>query len=538
MIRRHVLAALTVGVVAADEDAARAELTRIDWILRGRARRRLEAALIDATLAVGPAVANEDALETRHRLRAAALIIDGRGDCDLTDRDAVAAAYAELVAPPPARTPIVTAVAALTALVLMTALGTAAVTIVTTHPEAAYTRPAPPPPAGVFRDGGVPARDPAIERLLAGALPALLSHKVTDEAGRHHTAAALRGDPAIAARGPALVTAWRAMIDAIETWMDLDSTSASYRDVSEELRARIEVVSDQLAAAQLGYYLDPEILAEHSRRRAGIYTYRIERVSFVSANEKRVRVLDVRRLDHVGDDLAMLGMTTDELHDSIVVVDQIETKVRTQLLPVLQGAPYWLGDDTWARTRGRGVAMAAGDAIRRELRGVLADVPAEQLEARVNTLVTASVRHHEAQHGYDHDRDLPTPAALAPWVGPHTGTFAIRARYEMSGYLAQIASDLFLPQLTLWNLSRHAFHRSDTSRVEEQFVAVVIIEGLARRLGIPSPGPVIHNGNIDRDRLAALVLPITERSTIELRAAAAKLWSESFDERLVRITDE
>ena len=534
MIRRHVLAALTLGVAAGDEEVARAELARIDWILRGRARRRLEAALIDATLASGPAT--DDPAEIRHRLRAAALIVQRRTDCDLGDRGAVAAAYAELVAPPPARTPIVTVVAALTALVLMTALGTAAVRIVTTHPETSFTRPPPPPPVGVFRDGGVPLRDPAIEQVLASALPALVAHKVTDEAGRRREVAALREPLAIAAHGPRLAAAWREMIEAIDAWMDLDSTDASYRTASEELRARIEVVSDQLAAVELGYYLDPEILAEHSRRRAGIYAYRIEQVAFVSANAKRVRVLDVRRLDHLGDDLAVLGMTTEELHDSIVVLDQIDAKVRTQLLPVLAGAPYWLGDDVWARTRGRGIAVAAGDAIRRELRVVLGDTP--NVEARVRELVTESVRHHEAQHGYDHDRDLPMPAALAPYVGAATTTFAIRARYELSGYLAQIASDLWLPQLTLWNLSRHAFRRSATSRLEEQFVGVVVIEGLARRLGIPSPGPVIHDGNIDRDRLAALVLPLTERSTIELRAAAAKLWAESFGERLVRITDE
>ena len=56
MIRRHVLAAVDAGVAAGDDDAARAALRRIDWILRGQARRRLEHALIEAALATGVGV--------------------------------------------------------------------------------------------------------------------------------------------------------------------------------------------------------------------------------------------------------------------------------------------------------------------------------------------------------------------------------------------------------------------------------------------------------------------------------------------------
>lgn len=183
--------------------------------------------------------------------------------------------------------------------------------------------------------------------------------------------------------------------------------------------------------------------------------------------------------------------------------------------------------------------MAAGDAIRREL-VIALGTDASSLElttVRCRNLITASVRHHEAQHGYDHDRDLRLPAALAEHVGEASSAFAVRSRYELSAYLGQIASDIWLPQLTLWNLSRHAF-RGSNKRIEEAYVAVVIVEGLARQLHIESAGPVFHNGALDRDRLAALVGPIAARSTTELRSAAAKLWADLFDQRLVRIVDE
>ncbi len=538
MIRRHVLAALTVGVAAGDDDVARASLGKIDWILRRPARRRLEHALIDASLATG--VVSDDPEATRHRLRAAALIVEGADDCDLADREEIAAAYAAVTPRAPARWPVVTIMAAIAAIAVAIGAASTAVQIVTTSaPQGVYTRPAPPDPVGAFRDGGVPLRDPAIEQVLAIDLPRLVDHRVADEAGRHGLAVALRDHPAFAAHGPALATAWRQMIDGIDHWMDLDSTDRSFRTSSNELRARIDVMSDQLAAARLGYYLDPEILAEHSRRRAGIYAYRVDEVTFVRANDKRVRVLGVRRLDHLDDAVALLGITTEELHDSVVVLDQIDDKVRTQILPVLAGGAYPLGDDAWARAHGRGIASAAGDAIRREL-AVALGTDAGSLElatARLRKLVTSSVRHHEAQHGYDHDRDLRVPSALADHVGAPSSEFAVRSRYELSAYLSQIASDLWLPQLTLWNLSRHAFRGSNT-RIAEAYVAVVAIEGIAHQLHIETAGPVLRNGAIDRDRLAALVGPIAARSTTELRSAAAKLWAELFEQRLVRIVDE
>jgi len=529
-------------VAAGDDDAARTSLGRIDWILRGRARRRLENALTDASLATG--ILGDDPEATRHRLRAAALIVQGRDDCDLADRDGITAAYAGVAPCAPARWPVATIVCAIAAVAITVGVASAAIKIVTTtDPGAAYLRPFPPPPVGAFREGGVPMRDPMIEHVLAVELPGLVDHPVADEDGRHRVATVLRDHPrdhpAFATHGPALATAWRDMIDGIDRWMDLDSTDRTFRAMSTELRARVDVASDQLAAARLGYYLDPEILAEHSRRRTGIYAYRVDEVAFVRTNDERVRVLGVRRLDHLEDVVTLLGLTTEELHDSVVVLDQIDEKVRSQILLVLTGGGYPLGDDAWGRSRGRAIAVAAGDAIRREL-VIALGTDASSLElatVRCRNLITASVRHHEAQHGYDHDRDLRLPAALAEHVGEASSAFAVRSRYELSAYLGQIASDIWLPQLTLWNLSRHAF-RGSNKRIEEAYVAVVIVEGLARQLHIESAGPVFHNGALDRDRLAALVGPIAARSTTELRSAAAKLWADLFDQHLVRIVDE
>jgi hypothetical protein len=105
-----------------------------------------------------------------------------------------------------------------------------------------------------------------------------------------------------------------------------------------------------------------------------------------------------------------------------------------------------------------------------------------------------------------------------------------------SAWISQIASDTWLPQLTLWNLARHGFRRT-TARRAESYVDVVVIESMARELGISPSGPIVHGGEIDRDRLARLVIPLSRRTTVELRSAAAALWRDLYGAPLVRLYD-
>ncbi len=546
MIRRHVLTALAIGVEAGDDEAARSSLENIEWVLRRPARRRLEKALLEAAIATGT-TDFDDTEAVRHWLRAAALIVRAEGEA-LADRARVAAAYGRAAVRAPMRFPLATVIAAMLAVGSATAFGAATVMAIKAPVGGeAYRRPTPPPPAGVFATGGVPRRDKEIEIVLGVQLPKLvamseLSRKgPVDNGARDQMVQLLRADTAFAAHGPALAIAWRRMIDTYERWMVMVPGDRGYGDVSRELRARFDVVSDQMAAAELGYYIDPEIVSDpHPRRRAGIYSYRIERVAFVRANDREpIRVFDARRLDPADGGAAMLGMKQDELDDPIVLLDTVEAKVQNQILPVLAGATFPVGDDGWVyTTRGRDVAASAAYGIRTELLAALYTAAQDPEQAAIKTreLITASVRHHEAQHKLDHDVALPYPPELSTRLGDKKNDpFAVRTRYELSAYLSQIASDTWLPQLTLWNLARHGFHKGQ--RREETFVAVVVIEGLARKLGIAPVGAVIRNGEVDRDRLALLASPLAQRTTAELRRAAAELWAEMFGEPLVRLYD-
>jgi hypothetical protein len=521
---RHVLAAIAQGVTAADDDVARAALGRGDWVLRGVARRRLNQLLIDAQIATSSS--DDDAASRRHVLRIAALMILG-DPVDYRDRDAVERAYDEKTAVPAPRIPVASIAAGAAILALSTTIAAATVIVVTAPPpNATYTRFAAPEPAGAFVKGGTPRHDVAIEKVLA-ELPSLVGKR-----------AATR-DPMAFSAYPAVASTWRDLIDAVPTY-DLDDRSREHAD----LRERLAALSDQFVGAGLGYFVS---LERTSRNEPIVGVYKIAKVTFVRANDERIRVLDAQRLGHADPARPVLGMKPEGMADPVVLLEEINAHVATQYLPVLDGAPYALADDGWGRTpRGRNATAAATRAIRRELGVALGSAGAERGQAtiRLRKLVLASVRHHEAQHGREQARIPSMPAELAKYVGPprdssgRGNAMAVRARNELSAYISQIASDMWLPQASLWNLARHAFQSSRRGS-PESFAAVIVLEGLARQLAISTDkGGVFRRGEIDRDRLAELVAPLAGKTTIELRSAAARLWAELFDEPLVRLVDD
>lgn len=514
MVRRHVLAAIAKGVAAGEVEVARNALGRIDWVLRGQARRRLEAALIDAALLSGVLDA-DDAGPARHLLRVAGLIVRGavgvdRPGVELTDSAAVIVAYGDddmAVA----RVPFASIAAALLVLTVTTAVVAATLTV---EVPGSFSRPKPPAAVGAYRDGGTPTHDKAIETVLAGELAKPTS------ADR---------EPAAFARWSEIETSWHGLIEALSSY--------SVGDDETELRARVQVLSDQFAAVGLGYFVDVEL----PPMRAPVLTaYRVEKVTFVRADRERVRVLDMRRLGRQANPKPWLGMKPEGFADAIVLLDQIDAHVRSELLPVLDGHRYELADDSWSRTKlARDAANAATRAVRREL--ALAVGSRDDAAARVRQLLVASVRHHEAQHGIEQDREPVQPEVLYAHVGPirsgrKIDTHALRTRNELSAYTSQIASDMWMPQVALWSVARHAFRSG--RQTPEAVAAVVILEGLAKELGISTGVTAIRGETIDRDRLAALVAPLAATPTIELRSAAARLWAQLFGTRLVRLVDD
>jgi hypothetical protein len=619
VIDRWVLWALATGVATGDDDAARAALRNADWLVRRRARRRLERAIADAARASGETVVGDPAA-TRHVLMTAALTVADRF-CVPTSPTCVAVEYAAMATPVAPRLWIATLGAAM---FVAAAVITLVVTLAWSPRPTVRPLPAPlpPPAAGAFHDGGQPLADPAIAALLAGELVALLGEIDADRQSGSHSArrqdhaAALAGSPAITAHGPALAEAWQAMIAALEGWVDLPSSGAAAESAVHDLVRLTRAVSNQLAAADLGYYLEASAVSLADGAHAIVSSYRIEEVRFVTADGVPRPVLALRRLDHINYEHALLGMQSNELGGAAVLLDQLDQYIASKVMRGLApGAPYPVGDAAWtAQPVGHQVAVAAGDAVRRELARWLGDddaetagdvarllderaslleqwrtslarrdqglrrietlklperfldqlsgsVPSRQLEraraieaelahldapriaARLHALVASTIRRHEAQHGVDEDRrrELRYPIQLAEHIGPPARRdgpdrrYQVRVRGELSGYLSQIANDPITPQLAYWDLVASAFSRTAWG-TPESYVAVLVSEGLARALKLPSQ-PLIHDGEVDRQQLATLAVAIADRSDQALRDAAAATWHELFGEPVTRIVD-
>ena len=147
------------------------------------------------------------------------------------------------------------------------------------------------------------------------------------------------------------------------------------------------------------------------------------------------------------------------------------------------------------------------------------------------------MRRHEARHGIDNDRSTPLrfPKQLAAYVDNDGGPMALRARAELAGYLSQIGNEPVTPQFALWNLASLTFNRSRWESAEF-YAGVVVIEGLARQLGVTG-GPVITRGQFDRQRLVALAEPLAAQSSDKLRAAARNLSDRVYGEPMLPIVD-
>src|SRR5262245_19055706 len=101
MLERQMLGSLFVAAEAGFQHAAAAEVARVDPLLRGAVRRRLQQAVDRGVDLTGP---QTDALDEAHQLRVAYLLASGQlGSVDVKSRDAVAVAFDAAKRKPPPR---------------------------------------------------------------------------------------------------------------------------------------------------------------------------------------------------------------------------------------------------------------------------------------------------------------------------------------------------------------------------------------------------------------------------------------------------
>ena len=610
MFRRHVLAALGAGVAANDDDAARAALKRADPVARMFARRKLERSLIDAALACD--LAQLPAPPTAHVMRLAALQVAKR-DASAGDVAGTEAAYAQLGKPAMPRLPLATLFT-----VLFTAALIGSVTLYVQQalkkPPRTFVRKMPPPSKDAFEKGGVPLRDPAIDKLLTEDLTDLVV-----DGGRARNFSAndfeklvqkLKAPGPILAHGVPLTKAWDNMLDVFARSVEAARGKLTTRDYNE-IEEAVRELSAQLHAQGLGYFLEGRFKAGYPY----VQAYRVEEIVFVTTAGAPRRVLSLRRLDRLNTAYAALGMHDEDL-DPVLHLERIDENVASDVMPVLaDDAEYPLADREWQLTdTGKALAAKIGAVVRNEYRAALgerdakptseiakllikrneivdewrdhlrrknivftrtenlflppnlltqledvtpnyqrnkvrdieerlAQLEAPRIHARIHDFVAATVRRHEAQHGFDYDRDteLRYPQVLLDMLGsPHDDEGNARglvrsARVELAAYLSEIANDPITPQAALWHLGKQVFDR-DRRGTGEFYAGIVVLEGLGRQLGVPDDG-VRWNRGLDRERMAKFATAIAAAPADKLRAAAKALWLELYGEPITEIVD-
>lgn len=606
MFRRHVLAALDAGIAAGDDDAARAALRRVDPVARVFARRRLERSLIDAALACDAAAMT--APKSDHVMRLAALAI-ARKPIAASDVEATKAAYAELPRRAMPRLPLATVVT-----VLVTAAAVASATLYISaqleKPSRTYVKKLPPPSAEAFAKGGVPLRDPAIEKLLGRELTELVVEGGRARDGRTNSLdrvlAALKAPDPMLAHGVPLTKAWDEMLAVFGRSVEVAKDRPTQRQ-RDELAEAVREVSAQLQAVGLGYFLEGRFKNGYPF----VQAYRVEEVVFVTTAGAPRRVLSLRRVDKLNTAYAALGMHSEDL-DPVLHLERIDEHVASDVMPVLaEGVSYPLAEREWLLTEpGKTLAAKVGEVVRgeykaalgadakavdeiakllgkrndivdewrdhlerkriyfvrtenlflppnlldqledvtpnyqrnrvREIEDRLAALEAPRIHARIHDLVSASVRRHEAQHGFDYDRDteLRYPTRLMEFLGPPSDgegnpvAIVRSARAELAAYLSQIANDPVTPHGTLWHLGGQVFHKSRRG-TGEYYAGIVIFEGLARHLG----AGVEASRYVTRERLANAARAVVDAPADKLRAAASALWTELYGEPVTPILD-
>ena len=598
-IHRHVLAALAQGISKDDDLAARAALGHIDPVLRGPARKRLAAALVDAELVTAT---SGIARPTRAHVQRLAALALSKQDLDWLggDPEATAAAYARLPSMTAPRVPWFTL--ATTAALVAVAASIALYVVTRPGPKSrTYVRRMPPASATAYHDGGVPLHDPALDDVFGTRLTEVVVHTNRARDGAAAELAALRATQLH--HGAKLEDAWHDALDAYAT-----AIAAGPQADQDPLREAVRELTEELGKVGQGYFLEGRL----KRGVPLIQAYRVEEIVFVVAGGRPLRVLSLRRLDHLNTAYAVLGMHDEDIGDPVLHLDRIDEHVASVELPVLAaGAAYPVAEDGWlASAEGRALSAAIGEAVRREytaalgpdaaagariaallaertsiidewrrhldkrhiafvatddlflppdllpslkedvphyqqerveaIEAALAELEAPRIHDRVRALVAATVRRHEAQHAFDFDRDteLRYPEPLADMLGsPHDDEGnEIAIVRSARAELSGYLSQILNDPITPQSALWHLGRQVFT---KDRWGTGEFYAGVVVIEGLAHQlGLDVPRGRrFDREALAKLATAIAGVPDARLRAAAGALWQELYGEAPTTIID-
>ncbi len=255
-------------------------------------------------------------------------------------------------------------IAALVALVA----GSAAVVAValrsseeSTVPKDATHRPTPPP-RGAFATGGAPSgADPALVHALEETLPdwVIALDRLTTAARENDPSGFDDAERAMASAREQLLgpkvrnVLGRTGTDRLRDVLDRAKDAAGAARETDAKKAAdwfLEAVgafNDALAAAGHGFYLDGDVISgPNSRRIVLLYMFRVVHVRLFESGTRRIRALQLRRLDKLNWTHRLLGFTSPHLREALVLLDQVDELLVNYVLPALSpGANVELFDE-------------------------------------------------------------------------------------------------------------------------------------------------------------------------------------------------
>jgi hypothetical protein len=159
--------------------------------------------------------------------------------------------------------------------------------------------------------------------------------------------------------------------------------------------------------------------------------------------------------------------------------------------------------------------------------------------ARLRDRYTLSVERHEAQHRIDFASGLlPLPPVLMTLLGEDDplavpeGSLASSARFELSAYLAELASENDSPLLKLVLITRLVVDKNMLGGPHSYAAAAALI-GIGRELGVD----VSHyERRLRRPDAVTVMLAIAEREPAQIRQAAARFYEQCFARSVPKVT--
>lgn len=383
MLQATVLWALrSAREAGGDDETAYRRINQGDPLLRGLAYTRISTAFREALrLTTLPTTGKEGHLH----LLALTYLIAAKQDTDLNpdDRAAVEARYRSVTQLPGRRPGWWLTISALLLLLAGGAYYWHARQLArqALNPYDALARAAPPP-SGAFAAGGAPAGfSAAIEESLREGVPALVialdrrsraradgsspsALAPYDEAVKAATARLL-SEKAERALGPNAFARLREVVEAASA-----PVRGEEKAQGEALLLAIGAFNDALAAANLGYYLDGDVLAAEDASFATLYAFAVEHVSVFESEGRTIRALTLRRLDTLNISRSALGLARPQLREALLLREEIDSLLINEILPALaESGGVQLADEETSRLAPAwltSIEQRAGEAVRAE----------------------------------------------------------------------------------------------------------------------------------------------------------------------------